>query len=143
VPLSAEALAVLKELRPLTGEGTYVFPSRFTEDDGKRRPYIASTNKAMQRIRDRTEIPAWTVHDFRTTFRTHATRAEKPAHKRDPAGLGVAPTIADAVLGHKEASLGFDRYTAEPERYLLSEKRDALDRWGRFVIRAVNKKGTQ
>jgi integrase len=137
VPLSDEVLDVLAELRPLTGGGAYVFPSRFPEDGEKHKPYIASTNKALQRIRDRTDIPLWTVHDFRTTFRTHATRPEKPGDKRDPAGLGVAPTIADAVLGHKEASLGFDRYTAEPERYLLSEKRDALARWGRFVLAAV------
>jgi hypothetical protein len=52
---------------------------------------------------------------------------------KDPAGLGVAPHVADAVLGHREASLGFDRYTAEPERYLITEKREALTGWGQFV----------
>jgi integrase len=134
VPLSAEALDALAEMRDLTGAMEYVFPGRA---DGQDKPHIASTNKALQRIRARTKIPRWTAHDFRTTFRTHATRAEKPAHKNDPAGLGVAPHVADAVLGHKEASLGFDRYTAEPERYLLAEKRDALARWGRFVALAV------
>ncbi len=134
VPLSAEALAVLEEVRQFTGGDEYVFPGRA---DGKRGPHIVSVNKALQRIRERTELPAWTIHDFRTTFRTHATRAQSPAHKKDPAGLGVAPNIADAVLGHKEASLGFDRYTAEPERYLLAEKRDALARWGAFVAKIV------
>lgn len=133
VPLSAEALAVLEEMRVLTGASEYVFPGRA---DGKK-PHITSVNKALQRIRPRTEIPEWTIHDFRTTFRTHATRAEKPDHARDPAGLGVAPHVADAVLGHKEASLGFNRYTAEPERYLLAEKRDALRRWGAFVAAVV------
>lgn len=134
VPLSAEALDALAEMRDLTGAMEYVFPGR---GDGEEKPHIASTNKALQRIRARTKIPRWTAHDFRTTFRTHATRAERPAHKSDPAGLGVVPPAADAVLGHKEASLGFDRYTAEPERYLLAEKRDALARWGRFVAAAV------
>lgn len=134
VPLSTEALDALAEMRDLTGSMEYVFPGR---GDGKAKPHVASTNKALQRIRGRTKIPRWTAHDFRTTFRTHATRAESPAHKSDPAGLGVAPGVADSVLGHKEASLGFDRYTAEPERYLLSEKRDALAKWGRFVAAAV------
>ena len=133
VPLSAEALAVLEELRPLTGGMEHVFPGR---SDG-RVPHITSTNKALQRIRRRTKLPTWTVHDFRTTFRTHATRAEKPDHAKDPAGMGVAPHVADACLGHKEASLGFDRYTAEPERYLLAEKRAALAKWGAFVRGAV------
>jgi integrase len=138
VPLSKEALAVLEEIRVLSGGLDHVFPGRGTG----RVPYFNGANKALQRVRERTEIPAWTLHDFRTTFRTHATRAEKPAHKNDPAGLGVAPPAADAVLGHKEASLGFDRYTAEPERYLLAEKRDALAKWGRFVAAAVEGEGS-
>jgi integrase len=129
VPLSTEARAALAELRPLTGGGEYVFPGR---GDG-RTPHRNSVNVALRRIREASELAPWTVHDFRTTFRTHATRAEKPKDKRDPAGLGIAPHVADAVLGHKEASLGFDRYTAEPETYLLAEKREALRRWGRFV----------
>lgn len=137
VPLSKEALAVLEDLRPLRDEehasGAYVFPGRA---DGAT-PHMASISKALQRIVARSELPAWTAHDFRRSFRTHATRAAKPANKKDPSGLGVAPNVADAVLGHLEASLGFDRYTAEPERYLLAEKREALKRWGTFVLAAT------
>lgn len=135
VPLSREALAILKTMKPLSGEGEHVFPGR-KQDAGR-----SSINKALQRTRERTELENWTIHDFRTTFRTHATRAAAPAHKRDPRGLGVAPNVADAVLGHKEASLGFDRYTGEPERYLLAEKRNALAKWGRFVIGLVKGRG--
>jgi len=133
VPLPTEALAVLEEIRVLSGGMDHVFPGRGVG----RTPYFNGTNKAMQRVRDRTEMPPWTLHDFRTTFRTHATRAKRPKDKRDPAGLGVAPHVADAVLGHAERTLGFTSYTAEPERYLLSEKRDALTRWGKFVAKAV------
>lgn len=133
VPLSTEALAALDELRPFTGGDEFVFPAR-TDGATKHRN---SVSRALQRINELSELPPWTLHDFRTTFRTHATRAAKPEHQRDPAGLGVAPHVADGVLGHKEASLGFSRYTAEPERYLLSEKREALTRWGRFVLAAV------
>jgi len=135
VPLSKAALAVLDELCPLSGAFEYVFPAQ--RSDGKR-PHVASVNKALQRLNTATpEIEPWTLHDFRTTFRTHATRAKRPKHRGDPAGLGVAANVADAVLGHREASLGFDRYTGEPWRYLLSEKRDALAAWGAFVARAV------
>lgn len=135
VPLSKAALAVLDELRALSGTFDYVFPAQ--RSDGKR-PHVASVNKALQRLNAATpEIEPWTLHDFRTTFRTHATRAKRPKHRGDPAGLGVAANVADAVLGHREASLGFDRYTGEPWRYLLSEKRDALEAWGVFVSKAV------
>lgn len=133
VPLSKQALAALAELRPLTGEGEYVFPGR---SDGTR-PHLTNWNNALRRIRGRTDIPAWNAHDFRTTFRTWATRAAKPAHKRDPAGLGVAPHVADACLGHAEASLGYSRYTGERASYLLAEKRAALKLWGAFVAAAV------
>ena len=133
VPLSSESLAVVEEMRPISGDHEYVFPGRADGAHG----HMVSTNRALARIRKRTGLPPWTVHDFRRTFRTHATRPEHPDHPKDPAGLGVEPHIADAVLGHKEASLGFDRYTSEPERYLLSEKREALRRWGAFVRSAV------
>ena len=130
-PLCDEALQILAEL-PRVDE-VYVFPGRA---DGAH-PHITSTNKALQRIRKASGLPQWTVHDFRRTFRTHATRAANPKHPKDPAGLGIAPHIADAVLGHKEFSIGFDKYTAEPERYLIAEKREAIEKWGTFVRAAV------
>ena len=136
VPLSAAARAVLEQLRPLTGGEEYVFPGRA---DGRAK-HLNSSNTALRRVREESALSRWTAHDFRRTFRTWATRAQKPADKRDPAGLGVPPNVADAVLGHREASLGFDRYTAEPQTYLLSEKHEALGRWGRFVLAAAEAK---
>jgi integrase len=131
VPLSAEAMFVLAEVRKLTGGEGYVFPGR---TEGEHR---ASINKALQGVRDRVDIAAWTAHDFRTTFRTHATRPVEADHPNDPTGLGLIGAVADAVLGHKERTIGFAVYTAEPERYLLAEKRDALRRWGAFVATTV------
>ena len=66
------------------------------------------------------------------------TRPERPSDKRDPAGCGVLPLIADAVLGHKEMTLGARVYTGDEAAYLLSEKRDALTKWGKFVTVAVS-----
>jgi len=133
VPLSPEARAVLEAVRPTSGQGEFVFPGR----NGGSVPHMANHNNVVRRVRERTRLPGWTVHDFRRTFRTFAVRAALPANPKDPAGLGVSPHVADAVLGHKEASLGFDRYTGEPWRYLLAEKRDALERWGKFVAEVV------
>lgn len=133
VPLSLETLDVLEWVRPWSG-ATYVFPSRA----GTELPYIRNlSSSALQRIRKRTDIPHWTIHDFRTTWRTHATRPQEPVHDDDPMGLGVSAQVADAVLGHKEASTGFRHYQGDATRYLLAEKREALARWGTFVRKAV------
>ena len=136
VPLSAESLEVLAALKELhvdhveEGDGSeYVFPSRAAT----KKPHLANlSGKSLSRVRGNTPtIPHWTLHDFRATFRTHAVRAEEDG------GLGLPSHVADAVLGHKEASLGFARYTGDRDRYMLSEKRDALRKWGAFVKAAV------
>ena len=133
VPLSAEALAVLDTLRDCTEEGVeYVFPSRV----GSKVPHMANvSSSSLPRVRKRTGIPHWTLHDLRTTFRTWATRSDSDGEEEP--GLGLSGFVADAVLGHKEDSLGFDHYTGSKTRYLLVEKRDALNAWGRFVLDAV------
>ena len=127
VPLSPEALEVIDEAREKAASQTWVFPSQ----PPAKRPFLQAWNKSLARIRERAGIDHWTAHDFRRTFRTWATRHEEDG------GLGVIPPVADAVLGHKEASLGYDRYTGETERYLLREKREALEAWGAWVREAL------
>ena len=137
VPLSPEALEVIDELEPIAGSDEWIFPSRA----GSKKPFVTNlSSTALKRIRDRTAIPHWVAHDFRTTFRTHALRPEKP-EPGERAGLGIPAQVADAVLGHKEATVGFAHYQGEPARYLLHEKRDALRRWGAFVRKAVGGEG--
>ncbi len=133
VPLSEESFKVLAALLEETGteRSGWVFPSR----SGTRRPYVTNLSGSLSRIRDRSGLPHWTLHDFRTTFRTWAVRSPEDG------GLGVAAHVADAVLGHKEASLGFARYTGDRDRYLLAEKREALRRWGGFVASALEGDG--
>ena len=91
---------------------------------------------ALSRVRKKTSIPSWTVHDFRTTFRTHAVRATEDR------SLAIPGHVADAVLGHKETTLGFERYTGDRDRYLLHENRDALRKWGTFIMEAVRSLST-
>ncbi len=128
VPLSDEAGAVLVALRtPAPADDVFVFPSR----DGTAAGHVVNFGKPMSRVRKLANIPHFTLHDARRTFRTHATRAVAAG------GLGVAPNVADAVLGHKEESLGYNRYTGDRINYLATEKRDALTKWGLFVAQAV------
>jgi integrase len=131
VPLSVEVLGAIEALRGL--DPGVVFLGRV---DAKR-PHVVTTGRALRRIRERTNLPHWTAHDFRTTLRTHATRA------KEDGGLGVAPNVADAVLGHAENTLGWSRYQGDRDRYLLHEKRAALECWGRFVQEAVEEEDVQ
>ena len=127
VPLSTEALEVIDELREAAHSDTWVFPSRAKA----KRPHWTNMVGALSRVRRKTPIPDWVVHDFRTTFRTHTVRA------REDGGLAIPGHVADAVLGHKEATLGFERYTGNRDRYLLHEKHDALQKWGAFIMETV------
>jgi len=65
VPLSNQALRVLRELRPLTGSGDYVFP-------GARSAKRPMSDNAVLAAMRRMEIPAdvATGHGFRASFRT-------------------------------------------------------------------------
>lgn len=128
VPLSAGALEIIETLREHAFSAEYVFPSR----SDARLPYRTNWKGVVRRLRKATEIEDWTAHDFRTTFRTWAVRAEGDG------GLGVPNYVADAVLGHSETSLGFRHYTGDQARYLLHEKREALSSWGSFIEEATD-----
>lgn len=65
VPLSKQALAILKSIQPVTGEGRYCFPSLRTFD----RPLSENTiNGALRRLGYATE--EMTAHGFRSTAST-------------------------------------------------------------------------
>jgi integrase len=65
VPLSQQALEVLREIHPLTGRGKYVFPGLRT---GEQAMSEAAINAALRRIGyDKTEM---TGHGFRAAVRT-------------------------------------------------------------------------
>ena len=92
VPLATQALAALRELQPLTGQGRYVFPSQRTTS----RPMSENTvNAALKRLGIDTQTEL-TGHGFRAMARTlleevHQFRPEvielQLAHAvRDPLG---------------------------------------------------------
>jgi integrase len=117
VPLSEQALAILRDLKPLTGDGQYVFPSVRGGD----RPMSNMTlNGALQRMGINTQKDL-TTHGFRAMARTML--AER---------LGVPEPVIEAQLAHTvKDSLGraYNRTQfAEQRRALMQQWADYLDR---------------
>lgn len=88
VPLSTQALAILREIEPLSGDGDYVFQGG---RDPRRPMSEAAINAALQRlgIDTKTEL---TGHGFRAMARTLL-------HER----LGFEPEVIEQQLAHKTA----------------------------------------
>lgn len=116
VPLAPQAVAILRDLHPLTGAGRYVFPSLQTKD----RPMSENTvNVALRRMGFDRETA--TAHGFRAMARTMAVER-----------LGVDPQVIEAQLAHAVPdALGraYNRTTfAEQRRDLMTRWADYLDR---------------
>jgi integrase len=116
VPLALQAVALFKELQPLTGHGRFVFPSLLTGE----RPMSENTvNTALRRMGfDRQTA---TAHGFRAMARTMA--AER---------LGIAPEVIEAQLAHAVSdSLGraYNRTT------FLDQRRELMVKWADYLDR--------
>jgi integrase len=82
VPLSPQALAVVEDLRPLTGATEWVLASRA---EGKRLTWLSHSSA---RLRAWSELPHFTPHDLRRTAATWLGRS------------GVRPDTIDQLLNH-------------------------------------------
>lgn len=135
VPLSPQAKAIIQKV-PVRSDTPFLFggaPRRRTDNSQKVEHHAASGfSKAKKRLdeqiensrRDsnvREEMPHWTIHDLRRTFRSGLAR------------LGIRPEVARKVVNHQIEGIDaiYDRYTYLPER------RDALEQWGAYVERLV------
>ena len=116
VPLAAQAVAVLRELHPLTGGGRYVFPALTS---AKRCMSENTVRSALRRMGYGNDD--MTAHGFRAMARTMA--AER---------LGIAPEVIEAQLAHAvQDALGraYNRTTfLEQRRELMTKWADYLDR---------------
>jgi len=114
VPLSRQTLAVLAELRPLTGAGRYLFPSARS---AARPMSNMAINAALRRMGyGRDEL---TGHGFRAMARTILDET-----------LGFAPHIVEHQLAHAvKDPLGraYNRTSHLPER------RAMMQRWGDYL----------
>lgn len=114
VPLSASALAILRELQALTGGGKYLFPSvRSTL-----RPISNNTlNAALRRMGYGSD--EMVSHGWRAVFRTLADEV-----------LQERVDIVEAQLAHKVAdTLG----RAYNRTSFLGERRDLMQRWATYL----------
>lgn len=114
VPLSSQAVAMLKELHALTGHGRYVFPGR----DPKKPMSEAAINAALRRMGydTKTEI---TGHGFRAMARTIL---HEELHQK--------PEVIEHQLAHKVAdSLG----TAYNRTKFLRERKTMMQLWADYL----------
>jgi len=117
IPLASQAVEVLKELKPLTGHGRYVFPGARSHD----RPMSDGTiNAALRRLDYGTDDHV--AHGFRAMARTMLAERIK----------GIDPEMVEAQLGHgKKGPLGdaYDRAEYMEQRYAMMETwADYLDK---------------
>ena len=114
VPLAPQAVAILKDLQPLTGHGRYVFPSLLT---GERPMSDGTLNTALRRLGYDKHMA--TAHGFRATART--LLVEK---------LGVAPDVIEAQLAHgKSGPLGMAYDRSE----FVTQRRQMMTLWADYL----------
>jgi integrase len=115
VPLCRQALALLNEIKPLTGQGMYVFPSTRTQS----RPMSDMTlNAAMRRMGFTKE--EMTAHGFRAMART--LMIEKLS--------GIHPDVIEAQLAHgKSGPLGM----AYDRTEYMEQRRTMMQRWADYL----------
>jgi integrase len=113
VPLSTQALAILEEIRPLTGNGQYVFPS--SRGDG--RPMSDNTiRSALQSLGYDSDV--MTAHGFRTTASTLLNEQ------------GWSPDAIERQLAHSPR----DSVRAAYNRaQYLDERRRMMQSWGDYL----------
>jgi integrase len=118
VPLSPQAVKVLKGLGALTGDSPWLFPSPKKDDAS-----IAHAQKAIERVAKRSEVD-FRGHDLRRTAASLMV------------GAGVPRLVVSKILNHVETGVTsvYDRHSYDPE------KRAALDFWGRRLEQIVSGK---
>ncbi len=123
VPLARQALAVLRELFPLTGHGRYVFPSARTRD-GSRPLSDVALLAALRRMGF--EKDEATVHGFRALARTVLDEV-----------LGFRADFIEHQLGHAVKDPNGRAYNRTA---YLAERRRMMQEWADYLDRLKNEK---
>jgi integrase len=124
VPLSRQAVQLLKDLQPYARRSAYLFPSVRSVD----RPISDNTiNAALRRLGyDQLEM---TAHGFRASASTMLNE------------LGVAPDVIELQLAHAERNKVRAAYNRAQR---LAERRDMMQKWADYLdgLRAAATKAT-
>lgn len=117
VPLAQQALAILEDLRPLTGHGRYVFPSLLTGEECMSENTIRAALRRMGYANDE-----MTAHGFRAMARTLI--AENLP--------GIHADVVEAQLAHgKSGPLGMAYDRAE----YMAQRRELMTKWADYLDR--------
>lgn len=114
VPLATQAIAILKELQPLTGNGTFIFPSARGND----RPMSDNAILAALRRLNISKEEA-TGHGFRATARTLLDEI-----------MGVRPDIIEHQLAHAVRDPNGRAYNRTAH---LSERKKMMQDWADYL----------
>ncbi len=119
VPLAPQAVAILRDLHPLTGKGRYVFPNPLTPE----RPL--SDNGVLSALR-RMGVPKdeMTGHGFRATARTLLVER-----------LGVDESVVEAQLAH---AVGDALGRAYNRTRFVAQRRDMMTKWADYLDTLCN-----
>ena len=113
VPLSSQAVAILRELQPLTGSGRYVFPSLRTIQ----RPMSENTiNAALRRLGF--DKDTMTGHGFRALASTRLNE------------MGWSPDVIERQLAHAERNAVRAVYN---RAQYMAERRKMMQAWADYL----------
>lgn len=119
VPLAAQAVAILRDLHPLTGHGRYVFPSLLT---GERCMSENTVRGALRRMGYGNDD--MTAHGFRAMARTLIDER-----------LGIDAKVIEAQLAH---SVGDALGRAYNRTQFLEQRREMMGKWADYLDRLRN-----
>jgi integrase len=124
VPLSREAVAVLRELLAARRSGVrWVFPTPRGSASG----YRERVYKVVDRVRRVSGVVDFRPHDLRRTAASHMT------------AMGISRLVVAKLLNHTDRGVTavYDRYAYE------QEKREAMERWARRIREIVAEEGRE
>jgi integrase len=114
IALAPQAVAILQDLQPLTGDGRYVFPNPLTRERPLSENGVLSALRRMGFGKDE-----MSGHGFRATARTLA--AER---------LDIAPEVIEAQLAHAVSdALG----RAYNRTKFMAQRRELMTRWADYL----------
>jgi len=114
VPLSAEALRLLKEVRALSKDSKWLFKSEHRTVKKLDKPMTpGAIDTAVKKNQNVFKIKPFTPHDLRRTAASHMT------------SIGIPRLVVSRILNHSEGGITsvYDRYSYD------KEKREALKAW--------------
>lgn len=108
VPLSELTLTILRELKEITGNTEWVFPSPIHKCG-----HISNVQKAALRVKEYSGVEDFKPHDLRRTAASLMT------------SMGISRLVVSKILNHVERGVTsvYDRHSYD------HEKRVALDKW--------------